>query len=1104
MSPAFPASTSRTQSPKSGGVKKVLQSLFRPSSPKTTAADSTPTPSASVSDDSAVPPNPGSSEHSGPRLVIKPPHPLVGDSFQGPDSSTIKKNAKLAWHGFKLVAKDVEEFLDGTPFKIPVAVFNKIIESADAVIDNKESMAELLLPIGQRLGIISKELMSKRLPKDINPLLNRFASTLRSASEELERMHESGLFERILELDKHPNKIQDIFRRVDEATKNFELELNLATFRQANAVKESIDVTRLNSLRPIKEAKYPTLERKPPVKPCVPGTREEVIQDIMSWCKDTSTDSPAVYWLSGMAGTGKSTIAYTICEQLVNGGQASRLAASFFCWRQSEAARKQRNIIPTLAYNLALQLPGFCQALLESRVDADPPSLKNHLETLILKPWDAAVHDRSGLPPLVVVVDVLDEVEVDEDYPATFLEDLIKKIEGHQDHLRGLKFFVTSRRDPRIVTAGRALPPASVCRLEDVDKIIMDSDISTYLRASLPRLDLDQLHRLSDQADGLFIYAATAVRFIIPPLQNPPPTLNIQKDRLQTLLKMWPDKSRRGTEGLLVDRLYEDLLSQYLSSMAEHDQKISLSIVHTAICAEEPIVVSDIPPLLRRPDMDEEDVIAALLPLHAVLYVSSSPARVFSYHKSFTDFMVDPTRFSDQTLAEICCPIPAIQVALTRSCFRLMESLRFNICDLGSSFLNDSEVEGLRKRTHEKIPSTLRYACRHWAVHLSKTPSDDQALRQNIVVDFQRWLEERLLFCQVEAMNLLEMIGECYYALVTARRWLGTYYQGGKGPSRRPHHRGDLVTVFGSSVMSQSTPHLYLSALSASSRDSTLMARWREKCPGIPIITAIVPRGRQLSLLQHEDSVHSVAFSPDGLHAISGSRDCAVRIWDISTGTQLHRLDGHERPVRSVTFSADGLRAISGSQDNTVRVWEVATGTQLHQLVGHEDWVMSVGFSPDGLRAISGSADRTVRIWDVSTETQLHRLDGHQDTVQAASFSPDGLHAISGSDDKTVRIWDATTGKQLYRLAHKASINSIGFSRDGLRAISGSDDKTVQIWDIVTETQLHWLDGHEKRVWSVGFSPDGLHAISGSEDKTVRIWTLSQLGNYFDSFGPFP
>jgi hypothetical protein len=87
-----------------------------------------------------------------------------------------------------------------------------------------------------------------------------------------------------------------------------------------------------------------------------------------------------------MAGTGKSTIAATICQKLDDDRDASRLAAFFFCSRQNEVGRKRGNIIPTIAHALALRLPRFRSAILDAQLDADPPLLKHHLRDLLIKP----------------------------------------------------------------------------------------------------------------------------------------------------------------------------------------------------------------------------------------------------------------------------------------------------------------------------------------------------------------------------------------------------------------------------------------------------------------------------------------------------------------------------------------------------------------------------------------------------------------------------------------------------------------------------------------------------------------------------------------------
>jgi WD40 repeat protein len=168
---------------------------------------------------------------------------------------------------------------------------------------------------------------------------------------------------------------------------------------------------------------------------------------------------------------------------------------------------------------------------------------------------------------------------------------------------------------------------------------------------------------------------------------------------------------------------------------------------------------------------------------------------------------------------------------------------------------------------------------------------------------------------------------------------------------------------------------------------------------------------------------HSVVFSPDGARVLSGhggtyrtSYDDTAKLWDAGTGTLIRKFQGHKMQVYSVAFSHDGLRALSGSQDGTLKLWDVGTGALLHTFVGHSGPVTSVAFSPDGAHVLSGSDDMTLRLWDAQAATLLRTFEGHTEPIYSVAFSPDGARVLSGGRDTTVRIWSVQSGEQLASL----------------------------------------------------------------------------------------
>ena len=142
--------------------------------------------------------------------------------------------------------------------------------------------------------------------------------------------------------------------------------------------------------------------------------------------------------------------------------------------------------------------------------------------------------------------------------------------------------------------------------------------------------------------------------------------------------------------------------------------------------------------------------------------------------------------------------------------------------------------------------------------------------------------------------------------------------------------------------------------------------------------------------------------------------------------------------VISVAFSPDGRTALSGSDDKTLKLWDVATGTEIRSFAGHTDYVWSVAFSPDGRTALSGSDERPSSSGTSRRERRSALSPGIPDPVHSVAFSPDGRTALSGSSDKTLKLWDVATGKEIRSFA--------GPTRWGLfgRVLARRPDRTVR------------------------------------------------------------
>jgi F-box and WD-40 domain protein CDC4 len=214
---------------------------------------------------------------------------------------------------------------------------------------------------------------------------------------------------------------------------------------------------------------------------------------------------------------------------------------------------------------------------------------------------------------------------------------------------------------------------------------------------------------------------------------------------------------------------------------------------------------------------------------------------------------------------------------------------------------------------------------------------------------------------------------------------------------------------------------------------------------------------------------------------ITGSRDSTLRVWklpgphdanitqnvspinEVENPYFLRTLAGHHNSVRAIAAHGDTLA--SGSYDCTVRVWRISTGDLVHRLAGHTSKVYSVVLDHARNRCISGSMDNFVKIWDLNNGACLYTLDGHTSLVGLLDLSHDRL--VSAAADSTLRLWDPETGAPRATLsAHTGAITC--FQHDGQKVISGSD-RTLKMWNVKNGEFVRDLLTELSGVWQVRF-----------------------------------
>ena len=474
---------------------------------------------------------------------------------------------------------------------------------------------------------------------------------------------------------------------------------------------------------------------------CIPNTRVDLLHHLMVW---SNNSEKCIFWLSGMAGTGKSTIARTIAGSISDQGH---LGASFCFSRGQGDLGHAGKFISTLAYQLAMVSPTLkrliCDAVAQ-QPDITHLDLSNQWNKLIIGPLSRM---DGGKSHLVFVIDALDECERENDIK------LLLRLFIKAKNLTAVRLRVILTSRPEIVfRLGFQDMPEIIHQnldLRDIPRDIVRHDISEFLKHELSNIgkacdlspdwpDQKVIDLFVERSDCLFIYAATVCRFVGDRNWNP-------KKQLSLILQDVPDSSSIAN----LDSMYLQILRHAIGG--NHSKKIRDELGKRFRQTVGPIIVSfdlfSISELESLLSVEKVDLDLTFNPLHSVLNISNnrkSPIRLL--HPSFRDFLLDRERCRDDYF---WIDRKVVHADLVKHCLRLIfDVLKRNICNLESS--GHLAVEMQIEQINLCLPESVQYACRYWVAHLEQVDFDhriDLGLHDNGLIHsffqkhFLHWLE---------------------------------------------------------------------------------------------------------------------------------------------------------------------------------------------------------------------------------------------------------------------------------------------------------------------------------------------------------------------------
>ena len=471
---------------------------------------------------------------------------------------------------------------------------------------------------------------------------------------------------------------------------------------------------------------------------CIDGTRKFLLSQVISWATEEAgqNEKSNTYWIYGLSGTGKTTLAHSICASL---HKENHLAGAFFCQRDVGNLNEPKNILPTLIHKLAIVFPPFRRLVAEHLRD-NPNLMPGSMKPFLL----LGLIRKVPCPPKRTLVFVIDAINECGD--AFTRPGILRALTLATVHAPWLKVIITSRPEVDIRHVFDTLVGSSPIRYDLAADNEAPSDLRSFALIRFGLVESEQspsrgwpdsslFHQVISRAAGLFIFIETIARALA--------RCNLPRDEY---LKATLTNSE-GTGLIFLYGLYSSILkARIVHSIAEFRRMIGVILAAAPLCLLPDETVAELAGV--SPDL----VTIWVTDLDPLLYRDrEANGGIRVRHTSVADFFLSDDYHSDYHV-----DLRDANVELGIACLKkMMEQLRFNICKLEDSRIANADVKDLQSRVKENISGTLQYSALYWSNHLC---FDGDSGDQHVWDSLRGFFEGPYVLFWIEALSVMGMV----------------------------------------------------------------------------------------------------------------------------------------------------------------------------------------------------------------------------------------------------------------------------------------------------------------------------------------------------------